>query len=135
MGVVNSITITEEVTDITVNNTNGISIDLVTEDTSVTVNNVALPAISVDATNVSFTPYNTINATTVYDALKQLADQDFRSDSAPTGANVSEGDTWYDTDDDHLKVYRETSSGTFEWVPIMIGNISDDSDTVDAGAF
>lgn len=135
MGVVNSITITEEVTDITVNNTNGISIDLVTEDTSVTVNNVALPAISVDATNVSFTPYNTISATTVYDALKQLADQDFRSDSAPTGANVAEGDTWYDTDDDQLKVYRETSSGIFEWVPIMIGNISDDSDTVDAGAF
>ena len=44
-------------------------------------------------------------------------------------------DTWYDIDDNQLKVYRETSSGVFEWVPIMIGNISDDSDTLDAGAF
>ncbi len=34
-----------------------------------------------------------------------------------------------------LKIYREVSSGTFQFVPIMIGNDSADSDTVDAGAF
>ena len=67
--------------------------------------------------------------------LKQLADQNFRSTSAPSGDRVEEGDTWYDTDDDQFKVYRETSSGNFAWVPIMVGNISPDSDTVDAGSF
>jgi len=67
--------------------------------------------------------------------LKELADQNFRSASAPSGDRVEEGDTWYDTDDDQLKVYRETSSGVFAWVPIMVGNISADSDTVDAGSY
>jgi len=49
--------------------------------------------------------------------------------------NLAEGDLLYDTDDNQLKIYRETSSGTFEFVPIMIGNDSADSDTVDAGSF
>jgi len=86
------------------------------------------------ATNVPVTPHGTITATNLQAALEQLADQDFRSSSEPT-VNVEEGDTWYDTDDDQLKVYRETSVGIFEWVPIMIGNISEDSDTLDAGGF
>ena len=49
--------------------------------------------------------------------------------------NLAEGDLFYDTDDHQLKIYRETSSGNFEFVPIMIGNDSADSDTVDAGSF
>ena len=48
--------------------------------------------------------------------------------------NVS-GDLFYDTDDNQLKIYREVSSGTFQFVPIMIGNNSADSDTIDAGSF
>ena len=57
--------------------------------------------------------------------------------TAPTAGttNLAEGDLFYDTDDNQLKIYRETSSGTFEFVPIMIGNDSADSDTVDAGSF
>ena len=84
---------------------------------------------------MSFDGHGTITADNVRDALQQLADQDFRTTETPTGPNIEEGDTWYDIDDNQLKVYRETSSGVFEWVPIMIGNISDDSDTLDAGAF
>ena len=84
--------------------------------------------------SVQVTPHGTITATDLQRALEQLADQDFRSDSEPT-VNVEEGDTWYDTEDNQLKVYRETSTGVFEWVPIMVGNISEDSDTLDAGAF
>ena len=79
--------------------------------------------------------HNTITANNVQTALEQLADQDFRGTSTPSGSNIQEGDTWYDTDDDQLKVYRETSTGVFAWVPIMIGNISADSDTVDAGSY
>ena len=89
----------------------------------------------ITSSNVTVVPYNTITATNLTDALKQLADQDFRSASAPTGSTVQEGDTWYDTDDDQLKVYRETSTGTFQWVPIIVGASGGDSDTVDAGSY
>ena len=54
---------------------------------------------------------------------------------ADGSTNLEEGDFFYDTDDNQLKVYRETSSGVFEFVPIMVGAASGDSDTVDAGAF
>ena len=130
------VAITEEITTITASETNEIALTLSDDVTTVTVNNLALPSsVPTSATVVSFTPYNTITADTVEVALQQLADQNFRSASAPSGANVGEGDIWYDTDDDQLKVYRETSSGTFAFVPIMVGNISSDSDTVDAGSY
>ena len=67
----------------------------------------------------------------------QLADQFFVQTTAPTASttNLAEGDLFYDTDDNQLKIYRETSTGTFSFVPIMIGNNSANSDTVDAGSF
>ena len=76
-------------------------------------------------------------ASNVQDALLQLADQMFVQTSAPAAdtTNLAEGDLFYDTDDNQLKIYRETSSGTFSFVPIMIGNDSADSDTIDAGSF
>ena len=80
---------------------------------------------------------NNMDADNVEDALNFLANQFFVSTTAPTSSttNLAEGDLYYDTDDNQLKIYRETSSGTFEFVPIMIGNDSADSDTVDAGSF
>ena len=130
-----TVVIVEEVTDLTVTNANNISVTLEESPTLLTVNNFAIPAQFMDSANVSFDGHGTITADNVRDALQQLADQDFRSTTAPTGSNVEEGDTWYDTDDNQLKVYRETSSGVFEWVPIIVGAASDDSDTLDAGAF
>ena len=141
MSATTQVTITEEVTELTLSGTNEISLNLTPDNTLITVNNFAIPINFMDADNVVFAPYNTITATNVTDALKQLADQNFRSDSAPTGSTVagastiSEGDTWYDTDDNQLKVYRETSTNVFEWVPIIVGAAADDSDTLDAGAF
>ena len=85
-----------------------------------------------DSGALGFTPYGTITATNVQDALKQLADQDFRSTSTPTGTNVSEGDTWYDTDDNIMKVYREVSTGVFAWTNLVV---ADTDDLLDAGAF
>jgi len=129
--------ITEDVTDVSVTG-DTITVSITDDVTSVQAYSLAIP-ISVPGTlnaeNIITTPYNTITATDLDTALKQLADQNFRGASAPTGSTVSEGDTWYDTDDDQLKVYRETSSGTFAWVPIMVGNISADSDTIDAGSY
>ena len=129
------VAITEDVTSISVSNTNSVGVTLSEETTTVSVNNYAVPSSYQDSVNTVFSPYGTITASNVSDALKQLADQDFRSATAPTGSTVQEGDTWYDTDDDQLKVYRETSTGVFQWVPIIVGAAGDDSDTIDAGAF
>ena len=130
-----SVQITEEVTQLSVTNDNGVSVNLVESPTLLTVNNFAIPAQFMDSANVSFDGHGTITADNVRDALQQLADQDFRTTETPTGPNIEEGDTWYDIDDNQLKVYRETSTGVFGWVPIMIGDDSPDSDTLDAGAF
>ena len=137
MSTVTQVTITEEVTDLSVTNTNAVSLDLTTEDVSVSINNFAIPVNFMDAANVVFAGHNTITANNVSDALKQLADQNFRGTTPPADgtANLEEGDLFYDTDDDQLKVYRETSSGVFQFVPIILGDASGDSDTLDAGAF
>ena len=129
--------ITEDVTDVSVTGDN-ITVSITDDVTSVEAYTLAIPIDvpgTLNATNIIVTPYNTITSTNLQTVLQGLADQDFRGASAPTGSTVSEGDTWYDTDDDQLKVYRETSSGTFAWVPIMVGNISADSDTIDAGSY
>ena len=130
-----TVQIVEEVTKLTVTNTNALSVTLVEDPTLLTVNNFAIPAQFMDSGNVSFDGHGTITADNVRDAIQQLADQDFRTTSTPTGPNIEEGDTWYDVDDNQLKVYRETSNGVFEWVPIIVGAAADDSDTLDAGAF
>lgn len=92
-----------------------------------------------DASGITLTsPVGTlVGNNNVEDALNFLANQFFVSTTAPTSdtTNLAEGDLYYDTDDNQLKIYRETSSGNFEFVPIMIGNDSADSDTVDAGSF
>ena len=103
---------------------------------SVTVTTNALPSTStVSAASVAVSAHGTITATNLEDALQELADQNFRGTSTPTGDNIEEGDTWYDTDDDQFYVYRETSTDTFEWVPVVLGAAGGDSDTLDAGAF
>lgn len=130
-----TVQIVEEVTELTVSNVNDISVTLVDDTTLLTVNNFAIPANYMDSANVAFSSYGTITADNVRDALQQLADQDFRQSTTPTGDNVEEGDTWYDTSTEQFYVYRETSPAVYEWVPIMVGNDSPDSDTLDAGAF
>jgi len=74
---------------------------------------------------------------TVNSALDFLANQFFVQTSAPTAntTNLAEGDLYYDTDDNQLKIYRETSTGTYAFVTIMIGGEGNDSDTIDAGSF
>ena len=99
----------------------------------------AIAGAATDAQGITFqNAARTISsASTVEQALLQLADQFFVQTTAPTAGttNLAEGDLFYDTDDNQLKIYREITSGTFQFVPIMIGNASSDSDTVDAGSF
>ena len=129
-----SVEITESVTTVEATDSTT-SLTISPTITEVNAYNLALHDANLPATSIVTTAYGSITATNVQDAIEQLADQSFRQATAPTGATVSEGDTWYDTDDEDFKVYRETSTGVFEWVPIMVGTPPGDSDIVDAGAF
>ena len=129
--------ITEDVTDVSVTG-DTITVSITDDVTKVEAYTLAIPIDvpgTLNATNIIVTPYNTITSTNLQTVLQGLADQDFRGASAPTGSTVSEGDTWYDTDDEQFKVYRETSTGTFQWVPIIVGAAAGDSDTIDAGSY
>ena len=129
-----NVAVSEEITKVAVSSSNGISVSMGEQFTNVHVNNFAIP-VAQSAAAIAFSPYGSLTATNIADAIQQLADQNFRSPDAPTGSNVGEGDIWYDTDDDELKVYRETSTGVFQWVPIIVGAAGSDSDTLDTGAF
>jgi|TARA_B100000214_G_scaffold374090_1_gene355951 hypothetical protein len=89
------------------------------------------PAMTAD--NVTVEAHNTVPGGTLTNALQVLADQFFRGPNTPSGSNLGEGDLWYDTDDDQLKVYRETSSNNFEFVPLA--QATGTMDTLDGGNF
>ena len=114
------------------------SVGVTNQTTEITIS-AAIAGAATDAQGITFSnAARTIStASTVEQALLQLADQLFVQTTAPTAGttNLAEGDFFYDTDDNQLKIYRETSAGTFNWVPVMIGNNSADSDTIDAGTF
>ena len=121
-----TLTITPETTSVGVTN----------QTTTITVS-AAIAGAATDAQGITFqNAARTISsASTVEQALLQLADQFFVQTTAPTAGttNLAEGDFFYDTDDNQLKVYRETSTGVFEFVPIIVGDASGNSDTLDAG--
>ena len=114
------------------------SIGVTNSTTTLTISS-AIAGAATDAQGITFqNAARTISsASTVEQALLQLADQFFVQTTAPTAGttNLAEGDFFYDTDDNQLNIYRETSVGSFNWVPVMIGNTSADSDTIDAGSF
>jgi len=111
----------------------------VTNQTTTLTISAAVAGAATDAQGITFAnrARTLSSASTVETALLQLADQLWVQTTAPTAGttNLAEGDFFYDTDDNQLKIYRETSTGSFNWVPVMIGNDSSDSDTIDAGSF
>lgn len=111
------------------------TITVVEDITSVSVSAISPTDASTNAANLTFTPHNVITATNVQDALEQLADQFFRGNDVPNSGttNLSEGDFFYDLNDNQLKVYRETSSNVFQFVPLA--QATGDMETVDAGSF
>lgn len=125
-----SLSLTQNTTEVSVTG-DDISIDISPVVTEVTISET-IP--TVNATGIAVSPHGTITATTLQEALEQLADQKFVSSSTPV-SNIEKGDFWFDPDDETLYVYREVSTGVFNWVPVMIGNNSPDSDTIDAGSY
>ena len=92
-----------------------------------------LVTIGVLASDITVEAHNTVPSGSLQNAINILADQFFRGANAPSGSNLEEGDLWYDTDDDQLKVYRETSTNVFEFVPLAAA--TDTMDNLDGGQF
>lgn len=130
-----TITVVEDVTNVTVESSVSTSLTIQPSTTSVSVSAISPADASTSAAQLSFTPHNVITATNVQDALEQLADQYFRSNDVPdpTTTNLEEGDFFYDLNDNQLKVYRETSTNVFQFVPLA--QATGDMETVDAGSF
>ena len=99
------------------------SIGVTNSTTTLTISS-AIAGAATDAQGITFqNAARTISsASTVEQALLQLADQFFVQTTAPTAGttNLAEGDFFYDTDDNQLKIYRETSVGSFNWVLSLI---------------
>jgi hypothetical protein len=110
---------------VTVTETTGNEITVTTDQVIITTNSVAVG----DAGDITFTPVGTITATNIQDALHQIADQQFVQAAAPAVSdnNLEEGDLWYNTTDNKLMVYRNTT-----WEEITIAaQLSESSDTAE----
>ena len=109
---------------VTVTETTGNEITVTTDQVVITTNSVAVG----DAGDISFTPVGTLTATNIQDALHQVADQQFRQGTAPTTSAtelVDEGDLWFNTTDNKLMVYRNTT-----WEEVVIAaQLAESSDT------
>ena len=94
---------------VTVTETTGNTITVTTDEVILTTNSLAIA----NAAEIVVAPIagTDIDATNIQDALHQLADQRFTGASAPASsdANLEEGDLWYDTANNLLKVYRNTT--------------------------
>ena len=87
------------------------------------------------ASDVAYTATTTLPGGNVQDALADLAEQFFRQSATPSGDNLGEGDLWYDTANEELRVYRQVSGG-YEWHTIAAaGGSSPTMNTLDGGSF
>ena len=133
-----TITITPiEPTDSITVTPNNTTVTATSNTTTITLSS-SIPSFgAVDATSVSLgSMTGTLQGTANVElALQKLADQHFKGTDAPTvgTTNLEEGDFFYDTDDNQLKVYRETSPGTLEFVPLA--SATGTMDILDAGSF
>lgn len=126
-----TVVITDTRHGVTVNE-DTVTVTVQPQTTSVSVSS----AVAQGASNIPFEGTGTVaSAGNIADAIQIVADQQFRGTTAPTSGttNLEEGDLFYDTDDNQLKVYRETSSGVFEFVPLA--QATGTMDTLDAGSF
>ena len=83
------------------------------------------------ATAIVYTPSGRMESTNVQTALDEIAGDYFVQAGTPSGSQLNEGDLWYDTDDDELKVYRGTTWQTLAGA----GGDAETMLTLDGGSF
>ena len=131
-----TVTIIETPTYVTVDETqNTVTLDKSDNPiTVITTTDVLLPASF--AADVIYNETTTLPGGNVQDALADLAEQFFKQSATPSGDNLEEGDLWYDTAEEELRVYREVSTSVYEWHTIAAaGGSTPTSFTLDGGSF
>ena len=130
------VSVVEDTTTVTVTSEDAMTIEISAETTEVAIS--VVPASTI-ASAIGSNAYGPITATNIQTALEQLADQFFRQASTPSGTNLAEGDLWYDTANEELRVYREISAGSYEWQALVSGGyVSGEAslmDKLDGGLF
>ena len=112
------VSIEVDTTTVTVTSEEAVNVAIAPETTDVAIS--VVPASTI-ASAIGSVAYANITATNIQTAIEQLADQFYRGSTTPSGTNLGEGDLWYDTANEELKVYREISSGTFAWIALVAG--------------
>ena len=82
----------------------------------------SVESFTIDSRKIPHSSSN-VAAGNVKDALEEVATQLAVGTAAPTGLTVTEGDLWYDTDDDILFVRRDTS-----WIELVQEELSGNID-------
>ena len=112
------VSIVVDTTTVTVTSEEAVNVAIAPETTDVAIS--VVPASTI-ASAIGSVAYGSITATNIQTALEQLADQFYRGSTTPTGTNLGEGDLWYDTANEELRVYREISTGSFAWIALVAG--------------
>ncbi len=131
-----TVTITESPIYITVDETQN-TVTLNQSDNPITINTTSdLTLQASSSTDITYTETTTLPGGNVQDALADLAEQFFKQSATPSGSNLEEGDLWYDTAEEELRVYREVSTSVYEWHTIAAaGGSTPTSFTLDGGSF
>lgn len=124
-----SVTVTEDVTSVTIEADTEIT---VTEDKTEVDITASTPITITGASGIGFSPYGTVSSTNVQSALQEISDQFNITTSQP--GSPSEGDLFYDTDDNVLQVYAD-ADGSTQWLTILRAGAADDMQRLDGGSF
>ena len=102
--------------------------------TITTSTDLSLPVSLAD--QVTYTATTTLPGGNVQEALADLAEQFYRQSATPSGSNLGEGDLWYDTANEELRVYRQVGVSSYEWHTIAAaGGTNPTMNTLDGGSF
>ena len=131
-----TVTITESPIYITVDETQN-TVTLNQSDNPITINTTSDLTLQANlAEEVAYTQTTTLPGGNVQEALADLAEQFYRQSATPSGSNLGEGDLWYDTANEELRVYREVSTSVYEWHTIAAaGGTNPTMNTLDGGSF
>ena len=124
-----SVTVTEDVTSVTIEADTAIT---VTQDVTEVDVTATTPVTITGASGISFDAYGSVSSTNVQSALQEISDQ-FNINTSQPGS-PSEGDLFYDTDDNVLQVYAD-ADGSTQWLTILRAGAADDMQRLDGGSF
>ncbi len=124
-----TVTVSEDRTSVSQITIGEVKLNIVPELSTVSVDFV-LP--ETDSEKYIFSPYRDINSTNLQSALNEFANEVGVTKQNEEPVEYSEGDLWYDIDDNQLKLAREVN-GSVVFIPLLSGD--PDMDTLNGGDF